>query len=385
MPLSIIRGFRKESEYPSIHRFAQSIFNSEDFLNTSVDYDFFAGALLAPQITALGKRIYLLKEVKGEIEERINSLWRGPSDSADSTIFELLVAASCVKHGRKMEFLTATAEKTPDLRVHDYYFPTVVECKRKDPLSAYEIEEEGYMRRIFDEIYASADQIGLWGIFDLQLNIEAKEAPVGDISAAAMGQRLSWKPEKATEYGWGSIAFKELPSSISGPPMLLYSPKFLEVIFGWNSDIPTHDGMLCKVTSDKEMLLNNVKNPLALLWCNHSPQAIKKRSWTAISLLGSATQQVPMGEVGIIYICQQEGTRENIADIRTNQFIEQIKGWHHSGGIRIPVFFLIRLYPRILGDGKPDLIENGMRLMSELYGDPCFFEDFPTTVFHGES
>lgn len=37
------------------------------------------------------------------------------------------------------------------------------------------------------------------------------------------------------------------------------------------------------------------------------------------------------------------------------------------------------------GDGSPDMIENGMRFMPELYGHPGFFEDFPTAVFHGEA
>jgi hypothetical protein len=79
-------------------------------------------------------------------------------------------------------------------------------------------------------------------------------------------------------------------------------------------------------------------------------------------------------------VAYQEGTRAQIADLRTESFVERIREWSHSGSIRIPIAFLTRLYPRALDDGKADLIENGVRLCSE-YGEPLLFEDFPTIVF----
>ena len=90
--------------------------------------------------------------------------------------------------------------------------------------------------------------------------------------------------------------------------------------------------------------------------------------------------QVPPGEVGIIYLCYHEGGREEIADLRMDQLSAQMKSWEHSAGIRVPVFFTVRLYPRPLDDGTPDLIESGVRFLST-YGDPFYFEDFPTTLF----
>lgn len=80
-------------------------------------------------------------------------------------------------------------------------------------------------------------------------------------------------------------------------------------------------------------------------------------------------------------VCYQEGAREVISDLRTESFISRISDWAHSGSIRIPVSFLIRIYPRALNHGSPDLIENGVRLLSELYGAREYFLDFPTTVF----
>ena len=110
-------------------------------------------------------------------------------------------------------------------------------------------------------------------------------------------------------------------------------------------------------------------------------EAIRKKSWSPLDLFGAATNQIPGGEVGIIYVCYQEGAREWLADRRTESFLRGISDWAHSGGIRLPVSFLIRIYPRVLGHGAPDLIENGVRFMSELYGDRVYFSHFPTNVF----
>jgi hypothetical protein len=55
--------------------------------------------------------------------------------------------------------------------------------------------------------------------------------------------------------------------------------------------------------------------------------------------------------------------------------------WEHAGSIGIPISFLVRIFPRPLEHGAPDLIESTVRLCSALYGDPRLFEDFPNSVF----
>ena len=78
----------------------------------------------------------------------------------------------------------------------------------------------------------------------------------------------------------------------------------------------------------------------------------------------------------------QEGTRAQIADLRTENFLDRIREFSHPASIRIPIAFLTRLYPRALNHGNPDLIESGVRLGSD-YGAPSLFKDFPTRVFGG--
>lgn len=380
-PLSIIRGVRIESETLPIHRFAQTIFIAEDCLHGNSGFDFFAGALLVPQLIALGSRLSELKYVSGGLQDQLTALWKGDSDRIDSLIYELLVASSCVRAGRKTEFLLPTSQSSPDLRIHDYPFPLVVECKRQQKLTDYEFREETIMRNLFTVLYTEARKLGLRGRFHLILDIEADQMSISDIVSVALRQRLTPEPAKLLKYNWGAIAFYELPYRVEGPLTKLYSPTLLHQVFDWNFDMPEYDGIICKVERPDSIFVDYVENPVALLWTNNSPAATLKRARSAISLFAGATKQIPAGEMGIIYICYQEGARENIADDRTKYFIEEIKKWGHDTSIRIPAFFLTRLVPRPLRDGFPDLIETGFRFLSGLYGDQSLFIDFPTTVF----
>jgi hypothetical protein len=380
-PLSLTRGVRIQSEFPPIHRFAQSIFVCEDYLNSKQDTDIFAAALLVPQTASLGAHLPFINKVGGETDERIQSLWRGKSENVDSTVFELLVAGSCAAFGRTMEFIKPTDRKSPDLRVHDYPFPLVVECKRKRVLSDYEIEEEHKMRELFSLLQKAASTKSMWGIFEIELLVDARTAPLDEIVCCSVRQRLAASPEKVTSYEWGSIAFEELPKKLNIPKTQKYSPLFLKRVFHWNSDLPNYDGIICNVASSQEFLIDIAEDPIAIVWINNSPEAIKKKSWSPLDLFGKATNQIPAGEVGVIYVCYQERSRDCLADSRTESYISRMSEWLHSGAIRLPVTFLIRTYPRPLEHGTPDLIENGIQFMSELYGDQVYFADFPTTVF----
>ena len=380
-PLSITRGIRAASEAMPIHRFAQALLVCEDFLARHKQYDFFAGALLVPQTAALGTQLPLLRDVSGDVDDRISLLWRGNGSSADATVFELLVAAACTARGRSIEALPPSSDKTPDFRVHDLIAPTVIECKRQSSLSLYEAREERHVTSIFRSLHDAARRLGMWGTYTLELDVEACDADGATIAEAGARQRFTVDPSVPTQYDWGAAAYRELPSRLTCRTTLLYSPEFLNEVFGWDSDVPQWDGIVCKVKTPDEILVNQVQEPLALLWRNNSEQAVKKRSWTPVSLFGVAAQQVPGGEVGLIYVCYQEGTREEIADRRTQHIISQMNAWWHEPSIRLPIAFLDRLYPRPLLEGRPDLIESCLRLKSRVYGSTAYFADFPGAVF----
>jgi hypothetical protein len=379
--LSLVRGLRPESEFTTVQRMRQSIRAAEAFLADKPHYDHFAGATLVPQLMQLGEKIEALKSVPGDIDDRWRKLWNGTNDEVDSAMLELLVAGGCAELGRSVEFLEATHESSPDLRCHDP-FPLFIECKRKRPLGDYEIAEERVMRSLFEKLHSEATRKGMTGLFQLRLSVEAPSAPADDIVAALVGQRLAPRPSKALAHPWGEVAYHELPRRAHLPRATrLYSPNMLMATFGWETDLPEWDGLLCRIGNDGEPVVGTVERPVGLAWANVSPGAIRQRTWSPINLFGTATKQMPPGTFGIVYLAYHEGARDEVADMRVQAFRERLVEWEHSTSIRIPIGFLSRLYPRPLGDGKPDLIESTVLFCSEAYGEPLLFEEFPATVF----
>lgn len=378
--LSLVRGLRPESEFSPLHRVRQMLRVAQDYQTGYPAYDHFAGATLVPQLAQLGMKLPLLEDVKGA-DQRLQRLALSPSAGVDAAIFELLVAAGCVELGRGIEFITETHEKSPDIRCHDP-FPMVIECKRKRALSDYELREQSAVRDIFLALEQAAAARGLAGRFALHLTVEIGLAPASEIVARMISQRLAAHPEQPVEYSWGRVAYHPLPSRLLlREPTRLYSPAMLKAVFGWNSDLPEWDGIVCRVDGGGEALVDFIRSPIALLWSNASAKAIQRRAWSPLDLFGDATKQIPPGEFGIIYLAYHEGARAEIADRRVQQFFSRMTEWEHAASIRIPISFLVRLYPRPLEDGRPDLIESTLRLYSGAYGEPRLFEDFPSSIF----
>lgn len=377
--LSIVKGVRPESEYPQIHRFAQAIGECHALLANDPSYDMFAGASLIPQVARLAERIEMLSEIPGAVK-RIKSLWRKPSTEVDATLFELLVAAGCAVKGRSVAFLDPSGSgKTPDLRCHDPY-PLVIECKRKKVLTKYEIDEERAMRGLFRKLEAAAREAGMWGTFSLHLSVESQNAPVDEIVSCLLQHHRAGGGEKNAAFPWGEGAYREAAQRVPiGCHTPMYSPIMLEGVFGWNSDLPEWDGLVCRVGNHQESAVDLAEEPVGLLWANSSEQAIKKRSWGPMTTLNEAIEQIPPGEFGIPYVAYQEGARSTIADLRTFNFTDWLKQCSHPANIRVPLGRIVRLYPRPLGHGAPDFIESNVTFIPD-YGDDVLPTLLPSSV-----
>src|SRR5205807_2654107 len=108
-------------------------------------------------IAILGSALEALRDVRGDVGTRSESLHKGHTDLVDSTIYELLVAAASVRRGRSVELLEASKnQKSPDIRLHDMGVPFVIECKRRTALFAYEQEEEARARLLFHAAYSES-------------------------------------------------------------------------------------------------------------------------------------------------------------------------------------------------------------------------------------
>jgi hypothetical protein len=382
-PLSLVRGLRLSSERPAAHRFAQTLLVAEDFVEGRPSFDWFAAASLLPQLAAFENAFDLLRHVGGNTHERIASLWQDKSEFVDSTVFELLVASACVWKGRSVSSLQVAPgiAKTPDFQIHGYPFPTFVECKRRQSILDADVHDDRHMRALFGRLREASIARGMFGIIDLTITVEAEALPVDAIVAAFAQQRLAIRPTAPTRYAWGQIAFHEARPRHTFDDTRLYSPYFLRTVFGWNTDLPSHDGIVCQVDPPDSIFVNSAKRPLALTWNSDGPQSIRRRSRSVAALFGQAVHQMPAGSVGIVYVAYNEGNREDVADERVRLAKERLKEWTHEWHIRVPIALVNRLIPRALGNGAPDLVETAIRVESSTYGSSAWFADFPSTVF----
>lgn len=382
-PLSIVSGARVESVLSPVHRFAQALLVSQDFLSEREDYDFHAGALLVPQTTQLGASFEILTtQVCGNVDERIASLSTGPSSNVDSTIYELLVSAACQKYGRQVEMLRPGQTKTPDIRVIDEAMPmpTVVECKRRQFLIEYEKAEERQVRAMYHATSTVLRSHGIFGVVEVEFVLEVAAIPIGEFASSVVRQARYGLERAEAVYPWGKVKFSTIPSRLEFGTTKLYSPVYLDTVFGWNGDVPEFDGIVCQSMDNKTLITSRAVEPIALKWRSRSPDAQNKKQRAINALLSDAASQVPAGEIGIFYICYQEGASEDMADGRSVRLKSEVRDWYHRRGISIPAFFVNRLYPRALGHGAPDLIENVIQMKS--YGvHPSIFDLFPTCIF----
>jgi hypothetical protein len=379
-PLSIFRGSRGKSERRSVHRFAQMIGLATDFMSKRSEFDWFAGALLVPQLASLGAKVESLKSIPGGLE-RLSSLWRLNSEHVDSTIYELVVGASCHAAGVDVEFLTPTSDKTPDIRVRDQIFPVVIECKRRKAMTDGDAAEDQALQKLYAQLRPACLSRDMTGVVKLWLAAPPDSFDYADVVTAAVQQRVKASPEAPTAYTWGRIAFFPQNRRASFPETRLYSPNFLWNLFAWNSDLPLFDGIICQVEKPTSLIVSQARQPLALMWANESDRVMLRRTRTTSALFGDAVKQIPPGEVGLVYLCYQEGDREIVADRRTALLRTQLEAWTHNQYIRVPAVVVTRLVPRPLGDGIPDLVETGFQYYSKTTGDPAWFGTFPTRVF----
>ena len=378
-PVSIVKGIRLESERPKGHRLRQAITMAKDYLANDPRYDHLGGALAVTQLAQLGRRIGVLRAVGGA-QERIDALYSRAEP--DAIMFELLVAAACSAKGREMVFVEPTSVKSPDLRCKDA-FNMVVECKRSAALTVYEIGEEARMRELFRLLRAAAVTRGQFGTYEVAFSMEASAVDIADVAATCLLQRLAAHPERPLAYPWGSVAFRPLPRSVElGDVTKAYSPIMLQEVFGWNLEMPRWDGFISQIDGAPAATVDRVRSPVGLAWRVDAEAAIIKRSRAPLGLFAKAVTQVPRGEFGLVYVAYPEGARSDVADNRTQAYMERIHQWEHDGAIRIPATFLVRQFPLSTGHGNPDMIENTVRFLSEEGGgDEWIFREYPAAIF----
>ena len=381
-PLLLCGRERWPMGFPALHKFANYLVVTVDHIRKEPFLDTYTAARAIPQICSLGLSLETLKEVKGA-DSKLKELFQAPSEETDSRIFELLVAASLARKGHDVGFIEETPQaKTPDLRLYDVPVPVSIECKRRQPLTDYERWEFSVMREVFDLLCAERRELGLVGELAITFNQEIVYLSPSSIVEAVrdVTNSLSLHVDKETE--WGSIHMEPVDVSYEFERTRLYSPDYLERVFGTNLEMDEFDGICAVAENARFPEVERAELPFLLKWTSDSSVAKHKKMQTVKSLWIQAVDQIPTGEMGFIYLAYEEGHRPSLADARTDTIRELVNTIYFKRRVAIPMTVISRLYPNVVKEGRPDFIESVIPCVEGEWDNFNFWiQEMPTKVF----
>jgi hypothetical protein len=377
-PLHLVSGVRFPEPQDSPQRFAEMLLVANDYLSGRPDFDFFNAPMFLSEVAALGTRLDAVRELGPEAIKKLQRLPEMTENEVSATVYELLVGSACAKKGLHLEMLpTEGRRKTPDYRIHNLPLPSVIECKRRLSLLEYEVAEGAHIRRLFSAIRPM--------LSERRANIGATfTAEISTVDASSFAESLepllaSGDEALRTDFAWGYLSVERLPYVQDIPPTRLFSPDFLDRVFGWKPDEGEWDGISCEVDVPDASSVSRVRNPRCMKWVSLSPTAMLKKARGITSLWGRATKQVPAGDLGFVYVAYSESNRSAVADARTQEILAATQKWNPRWTIQVPVTMVDRLYPRSLGPGLPDLIESVIPCFGK--DDEHYLSSFPACVF----
>lgn len=316
--------------------------------------------MFVPEIAVLGNSLDEINQLGPEAQHKLATLPTLPDESVTATIYELLVGAASIRHGLSLTMIPEDrAAKVPDFRINSFEtIPAVIECKRRLGLTNYELDEARQIETFYFPIRQYLHDHAIHGVIEASFAVEiqtvAREAFATDVINMVRTDRDS----DTTPTSWGTLAFRRLAYYDTFRPTRLYSPNYLQRAFHWEPLQEAWDGLLCEVEPPSTVSVDSFRAPRCIKWRSESDTALTKKSRGILSLWTSALKQIPPGEIGFIYIGYPEGSRPRIADARTQHIISSMEEAWHRWFVRVPVTVINRLYPRMLGDGDPDLIES---------------------------
>ena len=381
-PLMLCGRERWGPDFSAIHRYGYYLSVASDHSKKESLLDIYTAAKAVPQICSLGMALEPLKDVKGA-DLKLSEICKAPSGETDSRIFELLVAAAFARKGHDVGFLETSAGKTPDLRLYGKPIPIVVECKRRQVLNAYEQREFSTIRKVFSILCAEREELGLVGEISIDFRRELANLPADSIVQSIREMTRTLSPYAAEETEWGNIRLKATTVSTDFEPTRLYSPDYLQWVFGIDLELDDFDG-ICAIAKNSQLpVVDRAELPLVMKWTSNSEAAMGKKLMTVRNLWIEAVDQIPAGETGLIYLAYEEGHRPVLADARTDALRGLVKDvYFKRRGIAMPMTVVSRLLPNVVSEGRPDFIESTIPLVNGEQDDFDFWtEEMPTNVF----
>jgi len=260
--------------------------------------------------------------------------------------------------------------------------PVAVECKRRLGLSSYELAEAKQVEELYNAIRPQLHEQGIHGSIEASFSVPLRAVALQEFIAQVLAAVGHFRDQEPAPTPWGSLAFRRLEYFGRIPATRLYSPDYLQRIFDWSTLQDEWDGLLCEVETPLAITVDTFRMPLCLKWRSESEEALTKKARGVTSLWANAVKQIPEGELGFVYIAYPEGARAALADARTRHILRAASEWWHRWSVQVPGTVIIRLYPRALGPGCPDLIESSLPGASK--GQEFWLTKLPYRVFTGQ-
>jgi hypothetical protein len=376
-PLHLVSGVRVQKLAERPQRFAQMLLVCADHLNKRSELNFFEAPTVLCEVAALGSRLSELRELGPEASAKFQRLPIMPDEEVSSTVYELLVGTAGVRKGLALEMLTPDRSRpTPDYRLHGVGVPASIECKRRLGLSQYELKEASIVQMLYETIRGALGDRHL--SIEVEFSVEVMAVTAQSFSGAVLSLLRTGAQRRQVTTPWGTVAAEPLPYSLDIPRTRLFAPDYLNRVFRWGDGIDW-DGLSCEVDSVESILVRSVKNPRCLKWVSKNETAMLKKSRGITSLWGRASQQIPSGDLGFVYIAYPESNRQAVADARTEEIRVACRRWVNRWSMLIGATFINRLYPRAVGVGMPDFIESTMPIIDR--GDEHLLSLLPSCVF----
>jgi hypothetical protein len=379
-PLHVWAGTQVHLPDTRPQRFADMLLVAQDHLAKRAELDFFSAPMFLAEVTMLGRALDAIPETGPVAREKFASLPHLSNDEVASTVHELLVGSACVHHGVRVEMLdTPRNQKSPDFRIAEFYAPAGIECKRRLRPTAYEQREASHVFGLYQRIEPLLDRRGMRAAIEASFSSEVFTVSADQFADDVEGLLAATPEGDECAYSWGCLRYERLAYVVDVPRTSLYAPNYLERVFGWTANQDAWDGMICHVDTPNRILVDAARNPRCMKWVSRSEEAAVKKARGVTSLWADATRQIPAGWLGFIYIAYPESSRASVADARTQFIVDSSSKWFHRWTVMIPMSTIGRLYPRALGGGIPDLIENCLPMTAK--GEEDYLRILPAHVF----
>ena len=385
-PLHVVAGTRVlQPGAITPQRFAYMLLVTRDYIDGHEDYDFLNGPLFISEVLMLGRNLETARRLGAEAERKLKELWKMTDKMVASTIHELLVGVATIKHGWMVEMLPEMkSTKTPDLRIVDFPVPAVIECKRRIGLTEFELEEARFVEQLYKSIRGKLLDQGAHVSVEVEFHASVVGMSIEEFSSAVF-KCVDDAVEDWQITNWGRMRVVRLPYVVDFPRCRLFSPIFMEKVFGWSALVADEheewDGILCEVEQPHRATVTKARHPNCLKWRSIGESALNKKARGVSTLIANAISQIPDGEMGFVYVAYPEGARSMIADNRTKDLLDRIeeREFYHGAMVRVPFVVVSRLYARPMNAGGPDLIESGIPLVEN--GLEHLLGDLPISVF----